>query len=89
LRDLIEDDLFVAQKAHIEIDVRRMDDILEAITWALSTNPRRFFRVIPGRNLWIAKTDPFPGAPRLRIWYTFDETRVTLLSIERVADDDL
>jgi hypothetical protein len=63
-----------------------MDDILEAVTWALSTNPEQFFRVWDNRDLWLAKTDAFPDAPRMRIWFTFDDRSVTLLSIELIED---
>ena len=87
---LIEEPLFVAQKRAIEPDAQRMDEILEGITWGLGANPRSGFPVSGYRLLWIIKTDPFPGAPRVRVWYTIheEEQEVRLKSIERIEEDD-
>ena len=84
---IVEDPLFSAQRKAIDPDVQRMDDILEGVTWGLGQNPREGFPV-PGHRLWVIKTDPFPGAPRLRVWYTIDDESQTvrLLSLERIEE---
>ena len=86
MRELLESALYVAQRDTISPDVQRMDELLEALTWGLGEDAEQFFRVLPNRNLWLAKTDPFPGAPSLRVWYTFDDNIVTLLSIEKIQE---
>ncbi len=63
---------------------KRMDDILDALYWALHENAEQFFRVLSDRNLWLAKTDPFPGSPGLRVWFSLTPDQVELLSIERM-----
>jgi hypothetical protein len=85
VRSLIEEELFTAQRNMINPNVKRMDAIMEGLTWALSTNPSQFFQVFSNRRLWIAKTDAYPDAPALRIWYRFDDTTV-YLSIEVIEE---
>jgi len=84
--DIKEAELFAAQSAQIEPNVQRMDEIMESVFWGLGQDPGQFSNVQDTR-LWVVKTDPFPGAPRLRIWYTFDDRQVTLLSIEPIEDE--
>jgi hypothetical protein len=86
---IVEDPLFSAQKNAINPDARRMDEVLDGIMWGLGENPREGFPV-PGHRLWVIKTDLFPGAPRVRVWYKIDDETQTvrLLSIERVEGED-
>ncbi|MFN0145964.1 MAG: hypothetical protein ACKVT1_05595 [Dehalococcoidia bacterium] len=81
-----ESALFEAQRDEINPDVRRMDEVLDGLMWALG-HGADVFPVVTG-TLRRARTDPYPGAPALRLWFTIDEREVTLLSIERVADDE-
>lgn len=84
---LIDETLFTAQCRAIESNAQRMDEILDGIKWGLAQNPRQGFPV-SGYRLWVIKTDPFPGAPKMRVWYTIndqDET-VSLKSIERIEE---
>lgn len=85
-RGIFEDPLFTAQKGVLQPDARRMDDILNGVCELLAANAEAFFRIDRERNLWIVKTNATIGAPRLRIWYTFDKTNVQLLSIEKAED---
>lgn len=87
-RGIFEEPLYETQRDQIDPDCRRMDTILNGLMWALHENAEQFFRVLPGRNLWIAKTDPFPDAPRLRVWFKLDDANVTLLSMERIQTED-
>lgn len=67
------------------LDFRRLDDVLDGIMWGLGRSPGQFFNVTG--SLWVAKTDPFPGAPRIRVWFKWDGTEeVILLSIELITD---
>lgn len=86
--NIVETPLFCHQRDGIEPDVKRMDAILEGVYWGLGQNPREGFPV-SGRKLWVIKTNPFPSAPRLRIWYTIhdDTETVELLSIELIEND--
>lgn len=82
MRTIIEEDLFRRQKSKLRISVKRLDEILEGITWALSKRPEAFHNV-PGTNLHLIKTDPFSALPALHVWYKFDDECVYLLSIEK------
>lgn len=80
-RTIRESREFAQQKKQIQPDARRLDDQLCSLTWVLSRKPETFFKV--GRTkLYCAKTDPWPDAPRLRLYYTFDDDSVDLLWIE-------
>lgn len=82
---IVESELFIVQRNDISPDVRRIDDILTGIMWGLGQNPQQFFHIL-GR-LWLAKTDPFPDAPSLRVWFRLDGTEIELLSIEGALED--
>ncbi len=84
-RNIVESDLYAAQCKEISADTRKMDDILDAVMWALHENAEQFFQVLPNRNLWLVKTDSFPDAPALRIWFSLTPDVVELLSIERLG----
>ncbi len=84
---ILESELFVAQRDAISPDVRRIDDLLEGIMWGLGLNPQQFGHVVG--SLWRARTDAYPGAPSLRVWFKINdaERRVDLLAIEQVDGD--
>ena len=80
-RTIRESPEFAQQKQRIEPNARRLDDQLRSITWALARKPELFSKI--GRTkLHCAKTDPWSNAPRLRLYYTFDDNFVDLLWIE-------
>ena len=78
---------FAQQKKRIQPNARRLDDQLLSITWALARKPELFSKI--GRTkLYCIKTDPWPDAPRLRLYYTFDDDLVNLLWIEIAEPTD-
>ena len=79
---IVESSLFIAQRDIINPDVRRMDQILDGVMWGLGQNPEQLFH-ISGR-LWLAKTELFPDAPGLRVWFKLDGDQVELLAIEKI-----
>lgn len=87
-RTLIESEQFKAEKSKINPDIKRLDDMLNSVTWALAQHPEHFEHIPGTQRLYRVNTDPFPDAPPVRIWYTFDDTAVELLSIE-LADDTI
>jgi hypothetical protein len=83
--EIIESSQYSEELADIReklgLDARRMDDVLEGVMWGLGSNPSQFFQIT--RTLWLIKTDRFPGAPPLRIWFSWAGLRpILLLSIE-------
>ena len=85
--ELVESELHIAQKQSIEPNAQRFDEQMIGVTWALAKNPRVSQRV-PDTRLYVLKTDEFPEAPRLRIWFKFDEIKVDLLSIELIQQGE-
>jgi hypothetical protein len=85
--EIVEETLYRAQCNRIEPDARRLDEILEGLYWGLGQDPRQGFP-IPNTRLWLLKTDAFPNAPRLRIWYSFDTVKVYLRAIEVIGDEE-
>ena len=87
-RTLIETPEFAAEKQMVEPDAKRLDEMLWIITWALSREPEHY-PLVPGtKSLHMVMTDPFPDAPEIRIWYSYDDTRVFLHSIELVEGQE-
>ena len=66
---------------------KRLDEVLNGITWALSRRPESFPKV-EGLDLYVAKTEDAPDAPALRVWFTFDDEVVRLLYIEVAPDSE-
>jgi hypothetical protein len=86
-RTIRESSGFTQQKQRVEPNARRLDDQLRSVTWALARKPELFPKV--GRTkLHCIKTDPWPDAPRLRIYYTFDDDFVDLLWVEIAEPTD-
>lgn len=81
LRTVIESHNFWAQRNNIEPDVKRMDEILEGVTWVLCRNPRIGQQVY--KDVWAITTTEYPNALLLTIYYTFNQDEVLLLSIRK------
>ena len=85
LREVVEASTFTEQVSKIMADVRRFDEIMDGIVWALARAPERFPIVHEGSNVRIAKTDPW-GSISLRVFFTFDDKQTHLLWVEPVPD---
>jgi hypothetical protein len=71
-RTLIESPTYSQQLASLG-DPERMDEIVRGVTWALCRNPEIYDVVKGYRDIRLLKTDAYPGAPALRIWFRIDE----------------
>ena len=72
LRQLIESEEYKHQIAALG-GAARMDDVLLAATWALSTSPEVYDVVKGFRDVRMLKTDALGGADAYRIWFRIDE----------------
>jgi len=70
--------LFESAAAAIQPDAKRFDEQLRGVEWAIATNPHRFPE-ISRTVLRLAKTDEWPGAPRLRIYFSVDNENLCTL----------
>lgn len=62
-----------------------MDGLLEAITLTVATHPE-IFEEIPGTRLRRFRVIPFPGIPRMNIWFSFDDHHVNFVEIDALED---
>ena len=82
MRGIVKELRFEQDLAGIEPDARRADDFVEAAEWALGRDPMRGNPVMPESCVWFLAMNDVPDAPSLILYYTFDEERVHLLSIQ-------
>jgi hypothetical protein len=83
-REVTEDHTFWEQARLLEPDAKRLDQIIDAVKWLVSTHAEECH--IVERNLRVAFTDPFPDAPSMRIFFTIkDENQCTLHWIEHIS----
>lgn len=77
---------FAKQIEWFELGYKRLDEIMDGVTWSIARNPG-VFPLMAGTGLRLAKTDPFPNSAPLRIYFTWDEDdNCTLRWIEPMDD---
>jgi hypothetical protein len=86
LRTIRQEPKFDDQIKTLGISHSRLDEVLDGVCFALARHPESFENV-KGTNLSILKTAVYPGAPSLRIFFTYDECEVHLLAVEFCEDD--
>lgn len=83
-REVARSPLFVSQAKQIQPDASRFEEQIRSVESAVA-RAAEIFPLVPGTRLRVLKTDPFPGAPRLRVFFTIDSvSRATLQSIELI-----
>lgn len=86
-RTVVRHERFEEQAQRLIADVDRMDSILEAVEWAVSINPEWYVQ-IPSTTLRFLVTDPWPGVPKFRIYFSIiDDDTCELRWIERAEDE--
>ena len=85
-RTLIHENTYRRALAELGTDLRRLDDALVGVEWAVATNPEVYDVVKGTTDTRVLKTDALGGLPPLRIWFRIDAQgqRVHLLYIEAV-----
>ena len=85
-RTIREDPAYTAQAQALAPNTQRLDEILEGLVWAVCTEPS-IFPLMRDTGMRLVKTDPYPGALPLRIFFTWDEDdNCTLCWIELIED---
>ena len=82
LREIIKEPSFEAELATIQPDARRADEFVEGVEWELAREPLIGSEVAPDSPVWFIPMVDVPGEPSVILFYTFDEDRVWLLSIQ-------
>lgn len=86
-RSIVYETNFEREIERVGVSHKRLDEAFEGVGWALSNKPDSFHRV-PGSKLRMAKTVKTPSTPGLILWFTFDDTTVTVIAGELVQDDE-
>lgn len=87
LRTVIETKVFLDQKSKLQPDIKRFDEILFGVTWALARDPERFPLVLDNQHIRVIKTDKTKEIPAIRIFFSSSENEVKLLWLEEVRED--
>ena len=82
--------------ARLSSTYKRLEEALAGLEWALSNKPETFpsLHYDGKQNIRMATIGPFPYVPRMRIWFTFTDQIVKVLSVENLepkldgTDDD-
>lgn len=82
MRTLYESDEYERCCREIEPNAKRLDEALRFALEAIANGPENF-PVIPGTKLRRVRTNDFPGAPALLLFFSIDdENSCTLQSLE-------
>lgn len=85
LREVIETKEFSEQlKSFGNPGIKRLDDVLFGVNWALSKNAETFPKVMNDPDISIIKTQSAKDLPSFRIYFKFDDNAVHLLWIEAI-----
>lgn len=87
-RTLVHEQTYIHALKAIGDDIRRLDDALTGVEWALSTNAEVYDVVKGTQDTRLLKVSAFGGLPPLRVWFRIDEDghRVHLDYIEAVEE---
>lgn len=81
-RDIRRHALFEDGARALQSDAKRFDEQMIGVEWAIATNPEKY-PLIEGTNVRVVKTEPWPGAPVLRVIFRIDDDHLcTLLWVE-------
>lgn len=87
MRSLVESDEYGRCCADIEPDTKRLDEVMRYPLYAVSKDPEQF-PLVPGTKLRRVKTNEFPGAPALLMYFSIEgATKCVLHSLELLPDD--
>src|SRR4051812_27054019 len=85
---IIREPAFDAELGKIAGSYQRLADLDDAIDWALSRQPERFFRMSDGYHFWKMERIS-PHFPQLRIIYYYDvwKNTVLLIAVSEINQD--
>lgn len=84
-REVVESDRYTREASKIEPDAQRFDELVNGLIWAISVHPESHEQ-IGDTEIWAIASEPWPGVPECVIYYSFNETTVTLESIRLARD---
>lgn len=86
-RTIVRHEEFESRVQLLRASVERIEQVLEAVEWAVAVNPEWYVQ-IPNTTLRFLLTDPWPGVPKFRIYFSIiDDDTCELRWIERAEDE--
>jgi len=85
IREIVEEPQFSVELQELEPDAVRADDFVDGAKWVLSRNPEVGKKI--GQLVWFLAMARSATGPAMVLYYTFDDDRVFLLSIQPAADE--
>lgn len=77
-REIIEDPTFTPRFRQIVPNPQLLDELLTGVMWALARAPELTGRRIGTTGLWVTEAELPPLKTSILIYYSFDDTSVTL-----------
>ena len=87
MRGILESDDYSEQCKTFGVTIKRLDEVLQIATWAISRDAEAH-ELVEGTPLRVRFIEPYPGVPRLRIFFRIvDDNNVEMMGIERIEED--
>ena len=87
---IIESQEFLNQARTLMGTIRRWDDVMAGVQWALVRDPGAFPFAFEDRGVRVIRLwAPHSPAPLIRLFFTVDDQRVTFLWVEEVPPPEL
>jgi len=84
MRTIIDEHKFLKSlERDFGISAQRLDELRDSFIENIARTPEAFPKV-PGSNLYRVVVNPFPGLAHLNLWFTFDDTTVTLKEVDKI-----
>lgn len=87
MRLIVESPQFKSAVRQLKIKIPRIEEILDGMKGILSSIPEDFV-ISDLRTFGVAHSRIFPGLPRLRVAYSFDDNEVHLLNVDVAQVED-
>lgn len=81
LRSVVASLRFEQELQELEPDIKRWDEVFQGLETCLSRDPAQTGHITDAPRIYGVSTEQWPGVPEVVIYYRWDETSVTLLSI--------
>ena len=80
-RTLVESERFKGELAQIAPNIARWDEVFRGVQWGLCRKPHAVGKPTAADGIYAVPTDDWPGVPAVVVYYRFDDSTVTLLSV--------
>jgi hypothetical protein len=87
MREIVEEHKFRQQLDGLGVSHELLDTLLETICLTVAKHPE-IFEEVPGKPLRRLRVVPFPGLPKLNVWFRHDDKYVYFLDIDVLERDD-